>query len=175
MGKEEGGKRMKILPIVATMPIIFLSSCHIIVTDEEVENAFSSLVGKIAEGDASSIKRLFSEHVREEVSDLEEDILSLIEFWNGDIVEITKGPRGDFKTLDNLEQQWLVDYNAWEVETTSHRYYFNILWCFIDDFDSENIGMMKLMVSLSPYGEDSPSLSGQEWLYGDSYRGITII
>lgn len=165
-GNDEGDMSKKILLIVCF--VIMLTSCGINDDDGHIaRDNMIKLVEYIQNDEIENVMELFSPTIKNEIKDLESQIIVLCDFIDGNYESITCLGLGT--SIGNDYGKETKEYDMlYIIETTSCSYYYSILWKMKDDYNPENIGIWSLYVE-EKLNDNSPT-SHNEW-----NDGINII
>lgn len=134
------------------------------------------VANNILKKERTSVLELFSENIRTKINGFDDHVDELIQYVTGTFIStLYTGTGADYK-IDNLKQVRFLPMAGCEVYTTDSKYFFSLLYCCEDDYDSKNVGLWNLMVQNCAYQESFVTYSSyDEWINGDKYRGITLI
>lgn len=166
----------KIVSIVLFLSIP-LSSCWYKGDDATAKEEYSLLVKYTLERKKGELTNLFAENIRTKLEAFDEQVRKLMDYVTGSFVSsVYKGGGAEY-TIDNLKQKRFLFMAACELFTTDSKYFFSLLYCSADDYESKNIGIWNLMVQKCKSKDDAfvPYNSYKEWTYGSRYRGITLL
>ncbi len=137
---------------LAVLAMLTLCSCETLPYQGE-----SSQVGKqmcmdvisyLDEGDSNKIYNCFSNNAKTQVTDLKEQIQSLIVYYQGNFESFNldtgnysegSGSYREFKTIKDISTQYTF-------YTTQDAYSLTLKWRTNDDLDSDNIGLNSLYI-----------------------------
>ncbi len=153
-----------------------VTSCGYKSDDTMAKEFFVDLTNAIVEKDEGRVRSLFAPNIINAVANFDKKMESLISYVTGDLISRKYNGTGAEYTIDNMKQQRLLPIGD-ELITSECKFYFTILYCCIDDFDSNNKGIWNLMVQKCKNEDDAfiPYSSYEEWKHGTTYRGITLL
>lgn len=171
---------MKLLKYYIALIIVFTSlmnSCtfggrsELLFTDNNkiADETFHQFLQAIKLEDASHIKSLFSSTAQNEQGNIDEEALKLIEFIKGNIVSYTSaeesGVSADYEK-DNGKSKKMIQ-PSFCIETTESKYYVAIKECIIDEFESNNVGVMSIyIIEAKNWNQDYVYRGDGKWTYG---------
>ena len=170
---------MKKMCFVLIFVLLLLTACStsgdtatMINTDngEIAEKAFNQLIEAIETKKKTSIKKLFAKNAINAEENFEDEILKLLDFYEGKNISFTEEVVSATYEMDKgkFKKELLCSYT---VETNKQKYHIEFKLCPIDDFDADNIGI------LSFYIINSKNWHGNYVYHGDgNYTpGINIV
>ena len=131
------------------------------VSDEKAANdTFEKIFNAIQHQDETVFADLFSENVRNELIDLDEDITNAYSTIRGNLVS--------FEQRDGVFAEKDIEYgkirktirSAYTVKTSEGLYYFAVMECLKDDFDIHNVGVTSVYM-----------IRAEDWKQTYIYRG----
>lgn len=169
--------RTIIKTVICVLSLVIMSSCTYKSDDDIAEEKFLLLINLIFENNKTEITNLFSENISDRIDNFDNQVLELIDFVEGTYLSSKYTGTGAEYTIDGFEQVRFLPISACELYTTDSKYYFSILYCSVDDFDGQNVGIWNLLVQKCSDKDDAfmPYSSYEEWMNSDKYRGITLI
>lgn len=136
---------------------------------EQADAVFQSIVSSIEGRDAPALKALFSEYATSACKNMDEQIMCLFDFYEGEMLSFSRyGPGSHSAKEENVYVKEI--FASYDVQTTSGEYRIAVKFCTIDASNPENIGLRSIYIIK---GEDS----NPDYAYwgGDSWDpGINI-
>lgn len=160
---------MKKIFVMLSIFVLLLTSCSLggpqmnctTKTDRQIaNNTLEQLLDAIQKQDKDIIKYLFSRKVNEEVGELDNDIIDLLNFFQGEIISFD-----DWAGIgtDSLKEHGKIRtelQSSYSVKTSSREYYIAIKECTVDTFNLNNVGIMSIYI-----------IYAEEWNEAFAYRG----
>ncbi len=110
----------------------------------EANAKMDKVLEAIENKDNTALKSLFSKRTIAEVDYLDQSIMDLFDYVQGDFVSYDDwgGPEGD-ETWDNGDKQKIL-YSSYDVKTSTEEYRFAIQNFTVDTADADNVGIHSL-------------------------------
>lgn len=168
--------KLKIISFLL-LPLVMLSSCKYNNDDDIAKEEYLIVVNSILEKQNDELKTLFADNISSHINNFQDQVAELVNFVTGDYVSAKYTGTGAEYTIDGFNQVRFLPMSACELYTTESKYFFSILFCSIDDFDTKNVGIWNLMVQRCEDADDEfiSYSSYEEWMNSDKYRGITLV
>lgn len=159
---------MKKTCLILTILMFLMTSCSfedfINSFDDSIiaDNTFEKIIDSVKQKDAAQLTALFSKTAHDESADLEADAEKFIEFIEGDIVSFSGSREGGVsaygktdhgKTLKIIQPTTII-------ETSEQKYHVAMKECTIDEFNSDNVGVMSIYI-----------IKDEDWKETCVYRG----
>ncbi len=129
--------------ILLLISVFSLASCNIMFPlsdDKEADNKLESFVECLKTKNKECIKSLFAQNKIKDLTNFEESIDELFQYYDGDFVSITRYSTGVERDKDSgIERKW---YNmSYDVTTSVEIYRMAFIWCVKDTSDDNNEGI----------------------------------
>ena len=121
---------------------------NMLINEQEIsDKIIESLVKGINNKDDDIIKGLFSENSIKKSDKIDDSILDLYDYIDGDIISYSEG-NGSGSTSESMdaEHRILIGYPCYYVRTDTEEYYFCLENCIIDTEDRNREGVKYLIV-----------------------------
>ena len=154
---------MKKMCFVLIFVLLLLTACStsgdtatMINTDngEIAEKAFNQLIEAIETKNKTSIKKLFAKNAINAEENFEDEILKLLDFYEGKIISFSQHETGAETEFDDKKAKKVL-WCAFFVETNKQKYHIAFNLCPIDDFDTDNIGILSFYIINSKNWHDN--------------------
>ena len=123
-------------------------------------NTFKQVVNAIQRKDETVLKNLFSKRVRNEVSDFDESVVDLLDFFQGEVISFDdRAGVGVDETIEYGKKRKEIQSSN-SVKTSEQKYYIAIKECTKDTFDSDNVGVISVYI-----------INAENWNVTVTYRG----
>lgn len=155
--------------IISLISLFSLTGCGFIYdgdSDVAIKNILT-LVNYIEKNEEEKIKDLFAPVIREEVSDLDSQIKTLCESYDGEYKSIVGNGLGVYGPINYGKKIKYFEIFK-DIFTSSNSYHFSILWYIEDDYDANNIGIWSLYVE--DFTGDTPQTKIESWENGITLR-----
>lgn len=140
--------------------IILLTSCSYKDDAQVADETFEQVFNAIQNHDETALKNLFSNSVRNEVSDFDESIVDFLDFIQGEVLSY-EDLNGDGVHLSVEDGQKRKEIRAiYDIKTSQKTYHIAIKECAVDTFDPENEGIFSIYI-----------ISAEDWKETYAYRG----
>lgn len=108
--------------------------------NEDADNKLDSFVERLQNEDGDGIKALFAQNKIADLSNFDESIEKLFQYYDGEFVSVTRHSTGMEDDKDSgIERKW---YNmSYDVTTSTEIYRMAFIWCAKDTGDSGNVGI----------------------------------
>lgn len=166
-----------LLGVTLVFQLMSLSSCEIFRGEYREQREVEKLIDNVEKRDVEGVREMFAPNIVKNLTDFDQQIEALFDYYEGTYEKTTLfscdggGLNSDFSYIRFSE------LDNWTIKTTEHYYYINMLWYYMDDLDSGNIGIwnLRLQECSTPDDVPLPIDDYDEWLEGDSYRGISFV
>lgn len=160
--------------------ILLLSSCFIYSKEDRkgMKKVNDNVVNSCFSRNSDDIKSFFAPNIVEQVTNLDEQIINLCDFLQGDLESYNyKYPSYERNSYSYGKRQTYFMFEPSKVNSTETNYYFSFYYCSRDDEDNNNIGVWNLLIQHSPDGDGKTRglYTWDEWENGTTYRGITLL
>lgn len=140
------GRLVSCLLIIA---ILFsISGCFLFdygnwIADKKSKEIF----GAMEKNDAEALTQMFSENVRNNTPNFDEDIDKLLDYFEGDIVAFSNPRGGASETTSQTDGAVYHSIElTYDIETSSCDYRFFAIYVLTDDEDQGNVGLSSLYI-----------------------------
>lgn len=166
--------KSRLIALVMGTWLFICSSCSIIGGDDYASYKIEQLIHNIENKDVKKSLDLFAPNIKKNAFDLESKMKRVISEFHGSYEKILERGASESKEQDGTKVIRFYDYLSWNVKTSETLYYFRILWCFHDSYDSNNVGIWNFIMEEHKAGQEAIKTDYKEWTEGSKYRGITF-
>ena len=149
----------------------FLSSIDYESDEDAIKANLEKLTERLESKDHDEIKALFAPSKVAYITDFDDDVTELSEYFVGDFVSYDYTYSATKDVLEGDKKKWL--YISANIKTTSETYFFGMNWCNEDTANADNVGIWALFVF--NYAEHSPNDYSFYDDFSDDDYGIHII
>jgi len=146
-----------IVVIVAILLCLSLSGCSSILLEHklfsrfyntsanEAEAMLEILLATVETGDSESVKKVFSKHIQDSVSNLDNSISALLKFYNGKMISYDRNATGSSATKENRTYKNEI-FTSFDVTTTVDTYRIAFIFCTVDNEYPDNVGLTSVYI-----------------------------
>lgn len=166
-----------LLGVALAFQLMSLSSCEIFRGEYREQREVEKLIDNVEKRDVEGVREMFAPNIVKNLTDFDQQIEALFDYYEGTYEKTTLFSCDGGGLNSNFSYIRYSSLVKWTIKTTEHYYYINMLWYYMDDLDSDNIGIWNLQLQECSTPDDYfvPLTSWDEWLEGDSYRGISFV
>lgn len=113
---------------------------------EIAKTKFEELIYALEEGDHKRVDALFSNKAKKETESLPDDILKLIEYFDGEMISYNDWSGPSAKGSQESGKRRIQLFSTFDVETTAGKYRFAMKYVSVDEDDPDNIGIWSVYI-----------------------------
>ena len=134
------------LSVSLSLLLFFLSSCSLFKSEDEIiDEKVENLISLLENGDKEGLKSLFAESRIENISDFNNSLEELLEYYDGVLLSKSHSGTGTDRDIHgNYRATW---YNlSYKITTSTEHYRMALYWCTEYSTNNKELGIWSLYI-----------------------------